>query len=39
MDFAYKLFAQSFDGEHDIGHCPRGEELWAELRAIVGVTL
>jgi len=29
--------AQLFHGEHGIGDCPRGDELWAEARALVGV--
>jgi len=36
LDFIYKLMAQSFHGQHDIGDCPRGEELWAEARALIG---
>lgn len=36
LDFVYKLMAQSFHGQHDIGACPRGDELWAEARALVG---
>lgn len=35
LDFVYKLMAQSFHGQHDIGSCPRGDELWAEARAFV----
>ncbi|WP_423212365.1 hypothetical protein [Paracoccus yeei] len=35
LDFVYKLMAQSFHGLHDIGACPRGDELWAEARTLV----
>lgn len=35
MDFVYKLMAQSFFGAYDIGDCPRGQEIWAEARALV----
>lgn len=34
-DFLMKLFAQTFDGEHDIGDCPRGAEIWAEARSLI----
>lgn len=36
LDFVYKLIAQSFHDQHDIGDCPRGEEIWAEARALIG---
>lgn len=36
LDFVYKLIAQTFDGDHDIGDCPRKEEIWAEARALIG---
>lgn len=36
MDFIFKMMAHTYNGEHDLGDCPRGEELWAEARALVG---
>lgn len=35
LDFVYKLMAHTFYGDHEVGNCPRGEELWAEARALV----
>ncbi|WP_417626379.1 hypothetical protein [Pararhodobacter aggregans] len=35
-DFLMKLFAQTFDGEHEIRDCPRGAEIWAEARSLLG---
>ncbi|WP_370275108.1 hypothetical protein [Pararhodobacter marinus] len=36
-DFLLKLFAQTFDGEYEIGDSPRGAEIWAEARCFIGL--
>ncbi|MFC0200827.1 hypothetical protein [Paracoccus rhizosphaerae] len=36
LDFICKLMAQTCLGEHDIENCPRGSELWAEARELIG---
>ncbi|NPD15801.1 hypothetical protein HOY34_11370 [Xinfangfangia sp. D13-10-4-6] len=36
MDLIWKIMAYSYHGQHEIGDGARGEEIWAEARALVG---
>ncbi|NPD15771.1 hypothetical protein HOY34_11210 [Xinfangfangia sp. D13-10-4-6] len=38
MDLIWKIMAYSYHGQHEIGDGARGEEIWAEARALVGVS-
>jgi hypothetical protein len=35
-DVLLKIFAYTFDGEHEIGDCVRGDELWEDIRRQIG---
>lgn len=35
MDLIYKIMGHTVNGDHDLGDCPRGKDIWAEARALV----
>ena len=38
MDFAYKLMAYCFNGQHELSLDDGAAPIWAEARALVGVS-
>lgn len=37
-DMLRKIMGYSINGDHDLGDGPRGKDIWAEARALVGMT-
>lgn len=35
-DMLHKIMGHTGNGDHDLGDCPRGRQIWAEMRKIAG---